>query len=290
MVRPDLGQSKTPEGSERLGGGQSGTALPGKQACLHVFPEHLLCAGPWGHTEKTVDRPMLRTAGRHTWASQSTQSLLKAVSARLQTTAQSGLRGAVTARWSKKASLEEVASGWRPAAQCWAVQGPHHCSAAWPCCPSALTPVPEGTGAGSAPSLGAARASKQRTCPGMASDAKKTSGRATRGGRSTPRSRPWRAAGTRAQVEAEGIQVGHQPGQRLRAGKDLSHVRVGGDGAVQMQVMEVSKDRAIVGILFSEQQGGFYKRRCHGPSKLRGQTLLGAMWLVGGGIGQCIRG
>lgn len=35
-------------------------ALPGKQACLHVFSEHLLCAGPWGHTEKTVDRPMLR--------------------------------------------------------------------------------------------------------------------------------------------------------------------------------------------------------------------------------------
>lgn len=81
---------------------------------------------------------------------------------------------------------------------------------------------------------------------------------------------------------AEGIQVGHQPGQRLRAGKDLSHVRVGGEMGSGCRSWRSAKDRATVGILFSEQQGGFYKRRCHGPSNREDRLCWGPCgWWVG---------
>ena len=61
-VHPDLGpeDAQDPGGLRAAGrGGRGGAGLPGKQACLHVFPERLLGARPWGHTEKMVGRSML---------------------------------------------------------------------------------------------------------------------------------------------------------------------------------------------------------------------------------------
>ena len=52
--------------------------LPRKQACLHMFPEHLLCAGPWGHTEKMVDRPLLHGLPHGRGLMSDTHSLPKA--------------------------------------------------------------------------------------------------------------------------------------------------------------------------------------------------------------------
>ena len=43
-----------------------------------------------------------------------------------------------------------------------------------------------------------------------------------------------------------------------------------------------AKDRGTVSILFSEQQGGFYKGKCHGRSNGE-DRLCGVVWLAGGG-------
>lgn len=273
--RPGPEDEQDPGGLRAAGcGGQSEAALPGKQACLHVFPEHLLCAGPWGHTEKTVDRPMPRGLMADTHGlSQSTQSLLKAVSA-VKTTAQSDLRGGCHGQGVKEGLLEEVASGWRPA-QCWAVQGPHHCSAAWPCRPSALTPVPEGTGAGVCTVPRGCTSKQIENVPWRSKRCRENH----RAGHRGPGER--RAREPRVEA-AEGIQVGDQPGQRLRAGKDLSPVGVGGEMGSGCRPWRSAKDRGTVGILFSEQQGGFYKRRCHGPSNREDRLCWGPCgWRVG---------
>lgn len=204
---PRPGPEQDPGGLRAAGrGGQSsGTALPGKQACLTCFLSTYCVPGPGVTQRRRLTGPcssglLADTVGfpKHAVASESSECCTD----NSTEWPAGGCHGQVV----KEGLLEEVASGWRPA-QCWAVQGPHHCSTTWPCCPSALTPCSRRDWAEVSPSLGAARATNREHALVWQVMQKKTSGRATRAGGLHPAQQALATAGTRAQG---GSSRGHQ--------------------------------------------------------------------------------